>query len=247
MQQKINLHLAPKKNLTFLTLLTNYNNLQMENDIQRLERIKFMHNGFDRIKNEEIELYFNQKFSTWIYRQSDTKEKLNDDKYLSFDKEGKLIGCSYSGTKDGFELTEKDFVEIELMLLDKVKYDLLNLKNRKQFTFYKEYLNKRNSGIILKGDFPIPFISRYAYELFLRLVAKFGNFKNGNLANYSYVYERMVKAGYIDNDAIKQKSFRDRLSENGIEIDKIKSFREIGFKNQKNDIYEEIKGTFKIV
>jgi len=136
----------------------------MENDIQRNERMIFIINGFDRIKIEEIDFYFNQQFSTWIYRESDAKELLSDNGHFIYDKEGKLIECTYSGTKEGLEITEKFFIEKELMLLDKVKYDLLNLKNRMQFTFYKEYLNKRNSGTILKGDYPQPFISRYAYE-----------------------------------------------------------------------------------
>lgn len=219
----------------------------MENDIQKNERMIFIINGFDRIKIEEIDFYFNQKFSTWIYRESDTKELLSDNGRFNYDKEGKLIECSYSGTKEGFELTEKDFIDKELMLLDKVKYDLLNLKNRKQFTFYKEYLNKRNSGTIIKGDYPQPFTSRYAYELFLKLIEKFGNKEKGNLANYSYVYLLMVKDRLIDNDEVKQKSFRDRLFENNISIDKIKSIKEIGFKEQKEDIYEAIKDTFKIV
>lgn len=138
----------------------------MENDIQILERTKFIRNGFDRIKIEEIDFYFNQKFSTWIYSESDTKELLTDNRHLNFDKEGKLIERSYSGTKEGFELTEKYFIGKELILLDKVKYDLLNLKNRMQLTFYKEYLNKRNSGTIIKVEkIPIPQIAlQYFYE-----------------------------------------------------------------------------------
>ena len=35
----------------------------MENDIQILERTKFIRNGFDSIKSEEIDFYFNQKLS----------------------------------------------------------------------------------------------------------------------------------------------------------------------------------------
>lgn len=199
----------------------------MENDIQKNERMIFIINGFDRIKIEEIDFYFNQKFSTWIYRESDKKERLSDDKYLNYDKEGKLIECSYSGTKEGFELTEKDFIEKELMLLDKVKYDLLNLKNRKQFTFYKEYLNKRNSEAKFTGEYPLPFTSSKAYKLFLELVKQFGIGEN-NMANYSYVYWNMAQSGLIDRD-LKHIPFLKLLRVHKIDIDRLHAeFKKLG-------------------
>lgn len=218
----------------------------MENDIQKNERKLFIINVFDKIKSKEIDFYFNQKFSTWIFRESDAKELLSDNGHFIYDKEGKLIECSYCGTKEGLELTEKDFIDKELMLLDKVKYELLDLKNRKQFAFYKEYLNKRNSGTILKGDYPQPFTSRYAYELFLKLIERFGNAKRGNQANYSCVYFWMVKDRLIDNDEGKQISFLRRLEEKNIDIKKIKQLKEIGSVDVKKDKYEGIKEKMKI-
>jgi len=57
----------------------------------------------------------------------------------------------------------------------------------------------------------------------------------------------MVKDRLIDNDEVKQLSFRERLYEKDIPLTKIKQLKEIGFQNQKKEIYEAVKDTFKIV
>jgi len=61
-----------------------------------------------------------------------------------YDSEGNLIEVSYSGTIDGFELTEADFVKKELRSLNEYNYELLSLKNKKQYSFYESYLKNRS-------------------------------------------------------------------------------------------------------
>jgi hypothetical protein len=113
------------------------------------------------------------------------------------------------------------------MLLNKVKYDLLNLKNRLQFTFYKEYLNKRNSDAKFTGEYPLPFTSSKAYRLFKELVTQFGK-KSDNMANYSYVYWRMAQSGLIDKE-LKHKPFLKLLGGYEIYIDRLHSeFKVLG-------------------
>jgi hypothetical protein len=99
---------------------------------------------FSRINRSNIDYYFNQKFSTWLFRSSDEKELLSESGRFIYDSEGNLIEVSYSGTIDGFELTEADFVKKELRSLNEYNYELLSLKNKKQYSFYESYLKNRS-------------------------------------------------------------------------------------------------------
>ena len=202
----------------------------MENNTQRIERIKFIRIGFDRIKPDDIETYFDEKFKIWIFRNSDYKEL----------KEDNSKGFSSGVDTLGFELTEKDFIKNELDLFDTIDFNSLNEQRKKQYNFYKDYLTRRLSGTILKGMYRFPFTSRYAEELFNRLIEKFGNNKNRNLANYSWIYHKMTKDRLIDN-TLQQSFYFEILSENEISIIKIKGIEEIGNTDNKNLIYESAK------
>lgn len=115
-----------------------------------------------------------------------------------------------------------------------------------KLNYFKElrYLKTENSKNIEKVDGKLDtkeneysriFVNPAGLDKFKRLLVEFGNNKE-NLANYSYVYHRMVKDGLIYSDLPKIE-FIFFLLNFEINIDRIKTFSQIGKKDYRESIY----------
>jgi hypothetical protein len=129
----------------------------MKHRTQSEEKELFIRNGFSAITKENLEDIYNRRYNRFKFDNSD---EVKIDGIIQSKEEKILIKMSnyiivptpkevfVSELLNGFEITEEEFIKNEIIILNNCQYDLLNLKNRLQFTFYKEYLNKRNSGTI---------------------------------------------------------------------------------------------------
>ena len=98
---------------------------------------------------------------------------------------------------------------------------------------------KSNPNENEKNPYPRIFTSAVAYEKFISLVDEFGKTPN-DLANYSFVYHRMVKDKFIFSD-YKQKEFVFFLLEFNINIDRIKPKTQLGNNDLRERIYNGLK------
>lgn len=87
--------------------------------------------------------------------------------------------------------------------------------------------------------YPRIFTSNQAFFRFKKLLAEFGKTKH-DLANYSFVYHRMVKDNLIFED-FQKLQFAYFLIDFDINIDRIKRFEEIGNLKFREDIYNKSK------
>jgi hypothetical protein len=88
------------------------------------------------------EVYINN-LNVWYINFSDIRPTTKDGKDIEITN-GILLNPDnviISKTKGGFELTEIDFINYELKLLDQC--NKLNTIETKQFEYYKDYLNKK--------------------------------------------------------------------------------------------------------
>lgn len=97
--------------------------------------------------NNIDEVYTNN-LNIWFINNSENKET-KDGKGVEISN-GILLNPDnviFSKTKDGFELTEMDFINSELKLLEFLDLDKLNLIEQKQLKFYNDFLNKKKLQI----------------------------------------------------------------------------------------------------
>lgn len=87
------------------------------------------------------------------------------------------------------------------------------------------------------NPYPRIFTSSKAYKIFENLKSEFGVTKI-RLADYSYIYHKMLKDGYIYDD-YKQTEFVFFLLYFDINIDRIKPWTQIGSKNLRDKIYNK--------
>lgn len=90
------------------------------------------------------EVYINN-LNVWYCNISDIKPTTKDGKGIEITN-GILLNPEnviISKTKEGFELTEIDFINSELKSFEFLEFDKLNLIEQKQFEYYKDYLNKK--------------------------------------------------------------------------------------------------------
>jgi len=91
----------------------------------------------------------------------------------------------------------------------------------------------------LENPYPRVFTSYDAFLVFEKLRIEFGSTKD-NLANYSFVYHRMLKDNLIYDD-FQKLQFTYFLLNFDIKIDRIKSFSVIGKKELRESIYSKAK------
>jgi len=176
----------------------------MENEKQKLERLSFIMKGFSAMNKDNIDDIYSRRYIRYKFDNSD--EVSIDGVLLSNDEKASIKQVGYnirptpketivSDLINGFEITEKHFIQSELILLNNVNYDLLNLKNRLQFTFYKDYLSK-------KENFS-PNINKLSInEIALKLVYEGINVTRENAK------EIIKEYGYTSGDALFNKFLR---------------------------------------
>lgn len=91
----------------------------------------------------------------------------------------------------------------------------------------------------LENPYPRIFTTNKAFDKFKYLVDEFGNTKE-NLANYSFVFHRMKRDGLIYDD-FQKLQFTYFLLKFEINIDRIKSIKEIGKLEYRESIYMKAK------
>lgn len=91
----------------------------------------------------------------------------------------------------------------------------------------------------LENPYPRIFKDYNAFLIFEKLMSEFGNTKD-NLANYSFVYHRMLKDNLIYDD-LQKLQFTYFLLNFDIKIDRIKRFEDIGKKQLRESIYSKAK------
>lgn len=114
--------------------------------------------------------------------------------------------------------------------------DLLSLNKKSDSNIFKGVSNDEK---IEKNPYPRFFTNDNAYQIFKNLLSEFGN-TNENLANYSFVFRRMIKDNYIFKD-VKQLEFLDILSTHDISLDRIKPQSQIGKSKYRDSIYLKCK------
>ena len=95
------------------------------------------------------------------------------------------------------------------------------------------------------NPYPRVFTNEKAFKIFKNLLSEFGITKS-KLADYSYVYHKMLREGYIYND-YKQTEFVFFLLNFDINISRIKPWDDIGNKKLRDRIYLEVKDKSKTV
>lgn len=124
--------------------------------------------------------------------------------------------------------------------------DFINnkIKNPKESNALEEVLDY---PVTIQSENPYPriFINEDAYKIFKNLKSEFG-VSSTTMADYSYVYHKMLKDGFIYND-YKQTEFVFFLLDFDINIDRIKSWNQIGKKRLRNSIYLKAKDKSKTV
>ncbi len=93
----------------------------------------------------------------------------------------------------------------------------------------------------IKNNYPRIFANEKAYEFFEKLRVEFES-REHTQANFSFVFHRMRKDGLIF-DHLKQLEFLDFLSELNINIDRIIPKSQMGNKDFRESIYNQIKLT----
>lgn len=100
-------------------------------------------------------------------------------------------------------------------------------------------LNSVVSNPIEANPYPRIFTSPKAFDKFQKLLEEFGN-GDENLANYSFVYHRMVKDKFIYED-YKQTEFMYFLLNFDINIKRIKPKNQLGKNDLRESIYNSVK------
>ena len=95
-----------------------------------------------------IDEVYTNNLNIWFLNNSENKET-KDGKGIEI-LNGILLNPEniiFSKTKEGFELTEIDFINSELKSFEFLEFDKLNLIEQKQFKIYNEFLNKKKLHI----------------------------------------------------------------------------------------------------
>lgn len=157
------------------------------------------------------EVYHNN-LSVWYYNNSDNKsvpsEEFEPVNGIAKDPD-KLV---YSQTKEGFKLTESDFISEQLSDLQKIDSVNLTLTEKKQLEAYRAYLIEKDSGdetYLPNNPYPEIFTPK-GYKLFERLYEENKDSKT-LLAAFSFIYRSMYKDGYI-LEHVKPEVFKAWLS-----------------------------------
>ena len=98
--------------------------------------------GFTTIDN--IESFFNRKYQKWLFDNSHVREITENElenPYPKYDSEGYITNAEFSSTtKDNIPLTQKDFIDKELLILKNLETSSLPLEKKKRIEYYKNFL-----------------------------------------------------------------------------------------------------------
>lgn len=169
-----------------------------------------------------------------------------------------------NGIKDGFKLTENDFVENELEQI--VDYTPKGLTEKKQLKTYKEYLEKRLSELLLlnknepqqetktdaptKKEYNSSQFNDHTYKLFCHIVDEYKKDGNIKFINIWYFLKRDIDKTKYKNILFNftQKKYKEFVKKYDVEIKKFKKadFKykddEVGIlQNITNDYYTSLK------
>ena len=192
------------------------------------------------MNNENVAFIYEKKFQKWLFKNSHEKQWNQPEEFnsLKFNDKGKIINAQFSKrTKNGIELTEKQFIEHELYRLSKLDYNTLKTADKKAtYNLYKEFLeskliepNDNLNDVDYRQDI---FANEFAFDLFKNLHERFKD-SPSQMANYSYIYRKMVKESLI-RDSFKPSQFIDFISlepYNVDNVDQLKTLDRIGEKN----------------
>lgn len=96
------------------------------------------------MNNENVAFIYEKKFQKWLFKNSHKKQWNQPEEFnsLKFNNKGKIINAQFSKrTKNGIELTEKQFIEHELYRLSKLDYNTLKTADQKAtYNLYQKFL-----------------------------------------------------------------------------------------------------------
>lgn len=114
----------------------------------KLDVFEYITIGLSSLTKDNVEVIFNRTFQKWLFENSHevyylAKEEFN---YPKFDEQGNITNVTYSGkTKNGIDLTEKQFIEHQLYRMSKLDYNSLKTEEKATFNFYIKFLENRGS------------------------------------------------------------------------------------------------------
>lgn len=211
----------PFKKLEFLTveLMQNSKNNKFVNDFLRVIFKELMVLFCDVLNRYYIEVYPEQGKTISIRQSYISHYKSELEKYYGFIRD--FID------KDDFDkYNEIYYLDFEYHTAESAKH-VLSVDVQEV---------KVNIDVNL---YPRIFKSNQAFIRFKKLLAEFGKSKH-DLANYSYVYHRMVQDNLIYED-VQKLQFAYFLMDFDINIDRIKRFEEIGNLKFREEIYNKTK------
>jgi hypothetical protein len=179
-------------------------NSNMENKKSKILKVLREQNTVINFKSLEpdfsnIDEVYNNNLVYWQYYNSDVKR-------IKDSKENSIINgiiknpdnLEYSKTKNGFELTEVDFIDFETNRLSNLDISSLNFSEQKQFNFYNAFLNTKRTQIEwTQRDFYIHYINTKRFGFSKSFIYKSNEFEKLNeLLNkykkrYDYIFLRL--------------------------------------------------------
>lgn len=199
---------------------------EMANMLEKIA-ISMKNNGMSQDQVEEFLISEKQKSNILL------KEKCNQlPEELAYDFNLKLILKTFERYE---ELKEKHFDSMmdEILKVDSSSF----LVNNEKASSELQLENNENQNQVNTNPYPRIFTSPKAYNKFVKLHEEFGNSKE-NLANYSFVYHRMLKDNLIYSD-YKKTEFVFFLLKFEINIDRIKSENQLGKTDLRESIYNK--------
>jgi hypothetical protein len=171
---------------------------------------------------ENVIEHYSRRYTKYLYHSSDeliyndTTSIPKSDRFVFFlghnksNETGKVF-CNQ--IRDGFPITEKDFIFDERVMLE--NFTTTKFKLRKQIELYTTYLDKREREIVKFGESPFiyppigntPFAFNDQYELFKRLN---DNFNHTDKIRWTHLYNYMK---YKTKIKISEPKFFDFINE----------------------------------
>jgi hypothetical protein len=171
------------------------------------------------------EVYTNY-FNLWLWNMSDNKQGHATITNEWIEDVSKLEFCK---TKDGFKLTESDFIKVELNRLEILEPDKLSLIQSKQFEMYVSFLKSKfvNSELPdntntdgYKKDLHNHIFKGNSFDVWQSMFSEFG-INESSRTDVKFMFEEMKKDSLIHN-TVNQITFLDWIREtyNGLIIQK---------------------------
>ena len=192
-------------------------------ELNKLENISINNDnllhGYYTVINQICHDYDKSDFdNTDAYENEDFNRDCNEIVYLAWDRLQEFI-------------TGEDEINVKISIRD-----IAN--NNFNGNGENGVITSTTTEVITENLYPRIFTTAKAFEKFKNLVNEFGNTKE-NLANYSFVFHRMKRDGLIYDD-FQKLQFTYFLLKFEINIDRIKSMKEIGKLEYRESIYNRV-------